>query len=161
MYPDSKFRVVYMGPIWVLLALDGPHVGPMNLVIRVDFPRMRCSVTCTQSHLQSFATPPPRVSGRRREVIRHADSRNWEKMENVEFRSFLSITARKSYCISKMTIFETVNRLLTCDYSPKNNTMSHLLPAVIWWPSSRYIYRCLLIGEKLNSVKFTWHYLMS
>ena len=23
-----------MGPTWVLSALDGPHVGPMNLVIR-------------------------------------------------------------------------------------------------------------------------------
>ena len=113
---------------------------------------MRCCVTCTHSHLQSFATPPPRVAVRRREVIRHADGRNWEKMENVEFRSFLSITARKSYGISKMIIFETVTRLLTCDYSPKNNTMSHLLPAVIWWPSSRCNYRCLLIGEKLNSV---------
>ena len=24
----------YLGPIWVLSAPDGPHVGPMNLVIR-------------------------------------------------------------------------------------------------------------------------------
>ena len=40
------------------------------------------------SHLQSFATPPPWVAVRRREVIRHADGRGWEKMENVEFRNF-------------------------------------------------------------------------
>ena len=33
--PDSKVRGANMGPIWVLLAPDGPHVGPMNLVIRV------------------------------------------------------------------------------------------------------------------------------
>ena len=25
-----------MGPTWVLSAPDGPHVGPMDLVIRVD-----------------------------------------------------------------------------------------------------------------------------
>ena len=113
------------------------------------------------SHLQSFATPPPRVAVRRREVIRHADGRGWEKMENVEFRNFLSMTSCKSYCISKLIIFETVSRWLTCDYSPRINTMSHLLPAVIWWPSSRCICRCLLIGGKLNSIKFLWRYLKS
>ena len=26
----------FMGPTWVLSAPDGPHVGPMNLAIRVD-----------------------------------------------------------------------------------------------------------------------------
>ena len=113
------------------------------------------------SHLQSFATPPPRVAVRRREVIRHADGRGWEKMEKIEFWNFLSITSRKSYCISKIIIFATVPRWLTCNYSPKNYTMSHLLPAVIWWPSSRCICRCLLIGRKLNWIKFLWRYLMS
>ena len=29
-----------MGPTWVLSARDGPHVGPMNLAIRVDFFRV-------------------------------------------------------------------------------------------------------------------------
>ena len=115
----------------------------------------------SHSHLQSFATPPPRVAVRRREVIRHADGRGWEKMEKVEFRNFLSITSLKSYCISKIIIFATVPCWLTCDYSPRNNTMSHLLPVVIWWPSSRCICRCLLIGGKLNSIKFLWRYLMS
>ena len=119
------------------------------------------SLGLRHSHLQSFATPPPRVAVRRREVIRHADGRGWEKMENVEFRNFPSMTSRKSYCISKIIIFETVSRWLTCDYSPRNNTMSHLLPAVIWWPSSRCICRCLLIGRKLNSIKFLWRYLKS
>ena len=32
--PDSKVHVANMGPTWVLLAPDGPHVGPMNLAIR-------------------------------------------------------------------------------------------------------------------------------
>ena len=27
-----------MGPTWVLSAPGGPHVGPMNLVIRVEYP---------------------------------------------------------------------------------------------------------------------------
>ena len=34
-YPDSKVHGVNMGPTWVLSAPDGPHVGPMNLDIRV------------------------------------------------------------------------------------------------------------------------------
>ena len=31
---DSKAHGANMGPTWVLSALDGPHVGPMNLAIR-------------------------------------------------------------------------------------------------------------------------------
>ena len=34
-YPDSKVNGVYMGPTWVLSALDGPHLGPVNFAIRV------------------------------------------------------------------------------------------------------------------------------
>ena len=36
-YPDSKVHKANMGPTWVLSAPDGPHVGPMNLAIRVCF----------------------------------------------------------------------------------------------------------------------------
>ena len=32
--PDSKVHVANMGPIWVLSAPGGPHVGPMSLAIR-------------------------------------------------------------------------------------------------------------------------------
>ena len=32
--PDSKDHGANMGPTWILSAPDGPHVGPMNLVIR-------------------------------------------------------------------------------------------------------------------------------
>ena len=32
--PDSKVHGANMGSTWVLSALDGPHVGPMDLVIR-------------------------------------------------------------------------------------------------------------------------------
>ena len=35
-YPDSKVHGANMGPTWVLSAPDGPHVGPMNLAIRVE-----------------------------------------------------------------------------------------------------------------------------
>ena len=35
MYPDSKVHGANMGPTCVLSAPDGPHVGPMNLAIRV------------------------------------------------------------------------------------------------------------------------------
>ena len=34
-FPDSKVHWANMGPTWVLSAPDGPHVGPMNLAIRV------------------------------------------------------------------------------------------------------------------------------
>ena len=34
-YPDSKVHVANRGPTWVLSAPCGPHVGPMNFVIRV------------------------------------------------------------------------------------------------------------------------------
>ena len=34
-FPDSKVHGANMGPTWVLSAPDGPHVGPMNLAIRV------------------------------------------------------------------------------------------------------------------------------
>ena len=34
-YPDSKVHGANMGLTWVLSAPDGPHVGPMNLAIRV------------------------------------------------------------------------------------------------------------------------------
>ena len=33
--PDSSVHGANMGPIWVLSAPDGPHVGPMNLAIWV------------------------------------------------------------------------------------------------------------------------------
>ena len=35
LYPRSKVHGANMGPTWVLSAPDGPHVGPMNLAIRV------------------------------------------------------------------------------------------------------------------------------
>ena len=34
-YPDSKVHGATMVPTWVLSAPDGPHVGLMNLAIRV------------------------------------------------------------------------------------------------------------------------------
>ena len=42
-YPDSKVHGTNMGPTWVLSAPDGPHVGPMNLVIGV-MQSDRCSM---------------------------------------------------------------------------------------------------------------------
>ena len=34
-YPDSKIHGTNIGPTWVLSSPGGPHVGPMNLAIRV------------------------------------------------------------------------------------------------------------------------------
>ena len=39
-FPDSKAHGVNMGPTWVLSAPDEPHVGPMNLSIRVTISLM-------------------------------------------------------------------------------------------------------------------------
>ena len=36
MLTDSKVHGANMGPTWVLLAPDGPHVGPMNFAIKAD-----------------------------------------------------------------------------------------------------------------------------
>ena len=38
LFPDSKVHGANMGTTWVLSAPDGPHVGPMNLALRVDIP---------------------------------------------------------------------------------------------------------------------------
>ena len=48
--PDSKIRGANMGPTWVLLAPNGPHVGPMNLTIRDGNRNVSCNIfhgTCT------------------------------------------------------------------------------------------------------------------
>ena len=42
MYPDSKVHGANMGPTWVLSAPNGPHVGLMNLAIRVIIYRYPC-----------------------------------------------------------------------------------------------------------------------
>ena len=39
--PDSKVHGTNMGPTWVLSAPDGPHIGPINLAIRVAFRHQR------------------------------------------------------------------------------------------------------------------------
>ena len=44
-YPDSKVHGANMGPTWVLLAPDGPHVGPMNLAIWVMLQRAGASAS--------------------------------------------------------------------------------------------------------------------
>ena len=36
--PDSRIHGANMGPTWLLSAPDGPHVGPMNLALRVYTP---------------------------------------------------------------------------------------------------------------------------
>ena len=41
--PDSKVHGSNMGPIWVLSAPDGPHVGLMNLVIRGTYSTGCCN----------------------------------------------------------------------------------------------------------------------
>ena len=51
-FPDSKVHGANLGPTWVLSAPDGPHVGPMNLAIRV----VR-KLTASQRHRTSSNSP--------------------------------------------------------------------------------------------------------
>ena len=44
--PDSKVHGANMRPTWVLSAPDGPHVGPMNLAIRVVTGYKTASTRC-------------------------------------------------------------------------------------------------------------------
>ena len=52
-YPDSKIHGANMGPAWVLSALGGSHVSPMNLAIRVDINEL--GIAC---HLLIFKSLP-------------------------------------------------------------------------------------------------------
>ena len=45
-YPDSKVHGANKGPTWVLSAPDGPHVGPMDLAIRVSMSWHHKIVSC-------------------------------------------------------------------------------------------------------------------
>ena len=51
-YPDSKFHVANMGPTWGRQDPGGPHVGLMNLVIRVRT-WQHCRVWCSGSSWQT------------------------------------------------------------------------------------------------------------
>ena len=55
-FPDSKVHVAHLGPTWVLSAPGGPHVGPMNLVIRLSTTqmcRLHSEHFCPHFHLLS------------------------------------------------------------------------------------------------------------
>ena len=47
-FPDSKVHGTNMGPTWILPAPDGPHVGPMNLAMRVS------TISSRPGHHNSF-----------------------------------------------------------------------------------------------------------
>ena len=49
-FPNSKVHGANMGPTWDLSAPDGPHVGPMNLAIRVVIRRSMLD-RCETFHL--------------------------------------------------------------------------------------------------------------
>ena len=68
--PDSKVHGANMGPTWVLSAPDGPHVGPMNLAIRVEsavvplYQRYSAELL-TYSETQTFLPKPADIWGKR------------------------------------------------------------------------------------------------
>ena len=50
-HPDSKVHGANMGPTWVLSSPDGPHVGPMNLAIRVIYAGIKVKPCQLKKHL--------------------------------------------------------------------------------------------------------------
>ena len=61
-YPHNKVHGANIGPIWVLSAPDGPHVGPMNLAIRnayADAPGVLCNLGYpSETHLKLKSRSP-------------------------------------------------------------------------------------------------------
>ena len=55
-FPDSTVHGTNMGPTWVLSAPDGPHVGPMNLDIRLST-RLQCLPLSHHYFLLCFLHP--------------------------------------------------------------------------------------------------------
>ena len=64
-HPDCILHGVNMGPTWVLSAPDGPHVGPMNLAIRVytgmlfktiPLPLLHLKPTCLKFYIWTNVT---------------------------------------------------------------------------------------------------------
>ena len=62
-YPESKVHGANMGPTCVLSAPNGPHVGPMNLAIRV------CTVKAWQRYQCSIPLLPTFVHGKEPEKM--------------------------------------------------------------------------------------------
>ena len=58
--PDSKVHGANMGLTWVLLAPDGPHVGPMNLAISSAWDRNTSAIS-KLGDLFSFPSSPTLV----------------------------------------------------------------------------------------------------
>ena len=59
MHPDSKIHVANMGPTWVLSSPGGPHVGPMNLGIRVVC--VRFAMRILRQGVKSTSTSDPYI----------------------------------------------------------------------------------------------------
>ena len=60
--PDSKVQGANTGPTWVLSAPDGPHVGPMNLTIRVAAVKATEAIVLTMSSWNIQRSAPERKS---------------------------------------------------------------------------------------------------
>ena len=56
-FPDSKVHGANMGPTWALSVPDGPHVDPMNLVIRVSNPAFTDNRRWKAAGLQNRTNP--------------------------------------------------------------------------------------------------------
>ena len=54
--PDTKVHEANMGPIWVLSAPGGPHVGPTNLAISPCFKAMHGNARPAACHLSPWLT---------------------------------------------------------------------------------------------------------
>ena len=60
-FPDSKVHGTNMGPTWVLSALDGPHVVPMNLAISVSFSCVGLGILLVRNQCAIYSRAPPDI----------------------------------------------------------------------------------------------------
>ena len=60
--PDSKDHGANMGPTWVLSDPDGPHVGPMNLVVGGRYTKDYDITLTEQGTTKTFTVKPLNIS---------------------------------------------------------------------------------------------------
>ena len=118
-YPDSKVHGANMGPTWVLSAPIGPHVGPMNLAIRVNTVAtvsanvlspngVGRSTGATTNDLYSVSLPFNSCSlSRRHFFFKMADEIPWHHAALDSWDSYV-ITCLENYWLSRVHRFQFV-----------------------------------------------------
>ena len=98
-YPDSKVHGANMGPTWVMSAPDGPHVGPMNLAIRVVFVLVDgCIQTDLLVQHMTLALPRLNISSVITWRVSLNDERSWLLHKGPLWMIYLHPNTSKLHC---------------------------------------------------------------